>query len=133
MSAPTLEQLRAKHAWEAVQCAKRKKPEAAKEFGRHAKKLPPRILTAGLGQALGFLHAKKEAPDLLLSISDWVLYKRVDAKSAATAQNSEELLKRIVHGDSTFLRRATDETLAYLQWLVRFAEAEGLTDSEDQG
>ena len=27
--------------------------------------------------------------------------------------------------DSDFLRRATDETIAYLQWLNRFAEAEG--------
>ena len=29
-----------------------------------------------------------------------------------------------------FLRRATDEVLAYLQWLTRFAEAEGLTEGE---
>ena len=39
-----------------------------------------------------------------------------------------DLLERIVKGNSDFLRRATDEVLAYLVWLKRFAEAEGLTD-----
>jgi CRISPR-associated protein Cmr5 len=40
-------------------------------------------------------------------------------------------LERIVQGNSDFLRRATDEVLAYLLWLNRFAEAEGLTEGEE--
>ena len=32
-----------------------------------------------------------------------------------------------------FLRLATEETLTYLQWLNRFAEAEGLTEDAEQG
>ena len=43
---------------------------------------------------------------------------------------ARDLLEQIVNGDSNFLRRATDETLAYLQWLNRFAEAEGLTEDQ---
>ena len=33
--------------------------------------------------------------------------------------------------DPTFLRFATAECLAYLQWVVRFADAQGLTDSTE--
>jgi hypothetical protein len=34
-----------------------------------------------------------------------------------------ELLDRITQGDSDFQRLATAECLAYLEWLVRFADA----------
>jgi hypothetical protein len=40
-------------------------------------------------------------------------------------------LIRVIHGDSDFLRFATAECLAYLQWLVRFTDAE-LRDVSDQ-
>ena len=91
----------------------------------HAKRLPLRIMASGLGQALVFLKAKGYAPQLLREIGDWVLDKREKPGSTQPKPADDELIKRIINGDSDFLRRATDETIAYLQWLNRFAEAEG--------
>jgi CRISPR type III-B/RAMP module-associated protein Cmr5 len=52
----TLEQRRAAHAWAVVERVdKDLGTEAKKKFGAPAKKLGPRILTAGLGPAVQFL------------------------------------------------------------------------------
>ena len=125
MAKPSLDQERAKHAWEAVVSAKNEKDP--KKYGGQAKKLPIRIIASGLGSALSFLIAKKYAPKLVEDLSNWI------GKQIPTLNDhsSDNLLQRIIQGDSDFLRRATDETLAYLQWLNRFAEAEGLTDDEN--
>jgi CRISPR-associated protein Cmr5 len=133
-SKPTLDQRRARHAWEAVQDAKNKtgvhQKREPKKFGGQAKKLPTRIMASGLGQALAFLHAKGYADGLLQEVADWVLDKRSDPNSRKPEPDRDALIKAILTKDSDFLRRATDETLAYLQWLNRFAEAEGLTEGE---
>ncbi len=126
----TLDQRRANHAWEVVQRAKSKQDankQDAKKFGGQAKKLPTRIMAAGLGQALAFLKAKGYAPELLAELSKW-MEQRLPPKQG----ESKELLERIIKGNSEFLRRATDEVMAYLLWLNRFAEAEGLTDEENE-
>jgi CRISPR-associated protein Cmr5 len=128
--APSLDQQRARHAWDAVQRAKSKtgenKSQESKKFGGQAKKLPVRIMASGLGQSLAFLRAKNYAPGLLAELDDWI-------KLRIKPQPGEPsvLLERIVRGDSTFLHRATDEVLGYLQWLTRFAEAEGLTEENE--
>ena len=116
---PTIEQQRAKHAWDQV-----KMLCDDKKIGREAKKLPTRIITAGLGQSLAFLDAKKETPALLEALNDWT-NKRIPENPG---QNG--LLQRIIDGDSEFLRRVTDEVMAYMQWYVRFAEAKGLCGSD---
>ena len=121
----TLDQRRANHAWDVIQRAKSKSD--AKKFGGQAKKLPTRIMAAGLGQALAFLKAKGYAPELLAELSKW-MEQRLPPKQG----ESKDLLERIVKGNSDFLRRATDEVMAYLLWLNRFAEAEGLTDEGDE-
>jgi CRISPR-associated protein Cmr5 len=130
----TLDQKRAKHAWEAVRNLgkpngqERKYGEEAKTYGREAKKLPTRIMAAGLGQALAFLAAKsasekKHSLSLLLrDLTKWVIEQR-----SLGSRRQESLLENILEGDADFLRRATDETLSYLVWLNRFAESEGLT------
>ena len=129
-SRPTLDQRRARHAWKAVKQAKDKqghhREQDPKKFGGQAKKLPTRIMAASLGQSLAFLKAKNCAPGLLSELTDWIIKQMPPAPKEPT-----DLLERIIQGDSTFLRRATDEVLAYLQWLNRFAEAEGLTKEED--
>jgi CRISPR-associated protein Cmr5 len=130
-SGATLDQRRASHAWEAVQRAKGKQgphqKQDPKKFGGQAKKLPTRIMAAGLGQALAFLKAKDYAPGLLEELTDWVV-QRIPPRSG----EPKDLLERIVKGHADFLRRATDEVLAYLIWLNRFAEAEGLTEEGDE-
>ncbi|MCI0624643.1 MAG: type III-B CRISPR module-associated protein Cmr5 [Acidobacteria bacterium] len=127
----TLDQLRAKHAWDVVQRAKQKEGyhqgQDPKKFGGQAKRLPTRILAAGLGQALAFLKAKDYAPGLLAELTNWV-----DLRISPKVGEPQDLLERIVKGDSDFLRRATDEVLAYMVWLNRFAEAEGMTEGEGE-
>ena len=127
-SRPTLDQRRAKHAWQAVTAAKNERD--FKDFCMHARRLPVRIMASGLGQALSFLNAKGSAPELLREIGDWVLDKREKPGSAKPKPAENELIKRIIDGNSDFLRRATDETIAYLQWLNRFAEAEGPAEGD---
>lgn len=125
----TLDQRRAKHAWDAIQRAKGGKN--GKKYGGQAKKLPTRIMTAGLGQALAFLKAKGYAPELLQDVGHWVLEMRGNEGSKAARPPDDALITKIISSDSDFLRRVTQETLAYMQWLNRFAEAEGLTDEEN--
>src|SRR5262245_49009093 len=128
---PTLDQRRASHAWRAIEEVKQLPKNKAKEYGGHAKKLPTRIMAAGLGQALAFLLAKAGDPNsrehkahvkrLHDHLTDWVIKQR-----PMSATKPDSLLQSLVEGNSDFLRRATDEVLAYLVWLNRFAEAEGL-------
>jgi CRISPR-associated protein Cmr5 len=138
MSAPqTFDQRRAKHAWAAVSAfaavhvpKRNGKPapdEAAKKFGTQARKLPIRIMASGLGQALAFLVAKGYCSELLQALNHWVLHK-TDYDPAGLPP-ADALLREVVRQDSDYLRQQTAEALAYLQWLIRFAEAEGLTDS----
>jgi len=134
-SRPTIEQQRAKHAWQAVERLK-VGSEEADDYAREAKKLPVRIMTSGLGQALAFIKAKagrkkEENGDaknqekngfraLQQDLSDW-------ARQRLQYPGPEQgLLEAVIHADSQFLRRATDEVLAYLRWLNRFTEAKGL-------
>lgn len=131
---PTLDQRRAKHAWEAVSRIKNSSPGAKPNslqgptYAREAKRLSVRILTAGLGHALAFLLAKSKPNDenalLLRDIGDWVLAKRNSPDGSNSHPARDALICAVVHRDAAFLRLATDESLAYLQWLTRFAEAE---------
>jgi CRISPR-associated protein Cmr5 len=118
----TLDQKRARHAWDLVQTVLKEPESTRKDFGTQAKKLPARIMAAGLGQALAFLEAKGKTPRLLEAMADWINQRR-------PAAGNSRLVVRIIQGDADFLRYATAESLAYLQWLVRFAEAHKLTDA----
>ena len=122
----TLDQRRAAHAWEAVGRFKDRNADG-KEYAGEAHKLPMRIMAAGLGQALAFILAKakekkKNLKQLHEDLTDWVMRKH------PLPGKKDNLLESIIEGDAAFLRRATDEALAYLQWLNRFAEAAGLTE-----
>ncbi len=123
----TLDQRRAAHAWSVVQRLKESASEAVqKEFGREAKRLPARILCSGLGQTLAFLKAKGTAKDLRQALSEWVLARRAGQE----ATGPDALLEAIIERDADFLRLATAEAIAYSQWLARFVEAEGFTQSD---
>jgi CRISPR-associated protein Cmr5 len=125
----SLDQRRAGHAWQLVAQVKAADEKARKDFKVQAKRLPARIMAAGLGQSLAFLEAKRTAPLLLAALADWV-----NQRGPAGPRDGEaRLLLRIVRGDSDFLRFATAECLAYLQWVVRFADAElaGASDVEE--
>ena len=125
----TLDQKRALHAWKAVERA-RERQDAA-DYAREAKRLPVRIRTSGLGQALAFLSAKASAGKgdgdarsvLLGDLDSWLLKERKLGVSVREGAGPQTLIEHIINGDSRLLRRATEEALSYLQWLTRFAEA----------
>jgi CRISPR type III-B/RAMP module-associated protein Cmr5 len=138
----TLDQRRAAHAWETVRAlvkahVKQSNGKAipdptARKFGLHARKLPTRIMASGLGQALAFLVAKDYCPDLLRALSHWVLRQAAyPANNPQSLPAADALLKEVIQKDSDFLRHKTAEALAYLQWLSRFVEAEGLTEDTE--
>ncbi len=78
-SEPTLDQRRARHAWDAVaRVRNNSRQSSGKSYAREAKRLPVRVLTAGLGHALAFLNAKAgagrgESANVSLSrdVADW--------------------------------------------------------------
>jgi CRISPR-associated protein Cmr5 len=135
---PTLEQKRALHAWNAVKKVlefPNKKDQ--EEYQGEAKKLPSRIINAGLGQALAFIHAKrnKKKPLELLEehISDWILIERKLLPHIPNNEKLKTLLVAIVESNSSeYLRRVTDETIAYMIWLNRFLEAQIESDNKEK-
>ncbi len=136
-SQPTLDQRRARHAWKAVERASRlKRKENAKEFAQEAKRLPVRIKTAGLGQALAFLNAKAKSDTtkgggrLLQELGEWLLTRRGLAPRPQGTNDCDAVIRAIIAGNADLLRRATEEALLYLQWLTRFSEAELDTGEE---
>lgn len=130
---PSLEQERSKFAWACIESQKAGDDKLSDDYASEAKKLPVRIMTSGLGQALAFLHAKRlkkqGVEQLLVDLSHWVLVERqrpAPKGKFLPKRNTPDLLQSIVDGDSLHLRRATAETLAFLVWLNRFSEGAGL-------
>lgn len=134
-ASPTIknwDQCRARHAWERINSlvqknASDRSKEQGAQYAREAHKLPVRIMASGLGQALAFLNAKANSrpglKTLLDDLADWSFVER-----DLPGKDRTSLLKSVIFADSEFLRLATSEVLAYLQWLNRFAEAEKLTE-----
>lgn len=124
---PTLEQRRARHAWEAVARIEESQKSLGASYAREAKRLPIRIVTAGLGHALAFLEAKSKSGDandhLLRDVADWVIDKRSQPESAGERPKAGALIEKIIWGNGAFLQVTTEEVLSYMQWLTRFAEA----------
>ena len=127
-SRPTLDQRRARHAWEAVERARGLRN--ATDYARETKRLPVRIRTSGLGQAVAFLNAKAGEGEkdpratLLNDLGDWLLARRGLAAVPEGGIGRDSIMGMILDGDAGLLRRATEEALLYLQWLTRFSEAE---------
>ena len=137
-SKQTLSQRRAAHAWDVVQqlvadsTFVRDGKDQGKKLGGQMKKLPTRIIAAGVGQAFSFLRAKNEAPLLEQALADWLRRARKlpdAARFEAEPDAGKSLLDELVNTwSSQDLRHHTAEALAYLPWLIRFAEAEGLME-----
>jgi CRISPR-associated protein Cmr5 len=129
MSSPqqTVEQRRAADAWVRISSdVKGKKFEG--EYKSLARSLPADILTNGLGQTLAFLCSKGKKDSRFKDDSEHAtLYQHVSAWVVREMEwGSDDLLDRLIDENtgSDDYRRATVETLAYLVWLKRFAEAE---------
>lgn len=113
----TQEQERAAQAWKDVRDDVKGKKGFASEYKALVASAPADIQTNGLGQTLAFWlsKGKSEHKTLYKHVSDWVTPKMGD---------SDDLLRWITQTESTPYRRATVESLAFLGWLKRFAQAE---------
>lgn len=120
----TLDQQRAKHAWDDIQSVVSRPDDFKKKYRSLARKVPMLVLTNGLGQTLAFLRAKgKDDPSdehnvLFRHLSAWTMGQ------VASRAGNQNLLDWVLNNDSVAYRRTTTEALAYLVWLKRFAEAE---------
>jgi len=127
----TLDQHRAKFAWDKVRALKGKPAKDLDEYRDLVRKLPAMIQTNGLGQALAFLLVQKGNKRALYNhLQDWLCRppQRTIAAIYPPAQGDTPsspflLIQRLTACDSRLLRHATVEALALAQWLKRFAEA----------
>ncbi|MCX7948317.1 MAG: type III-B CRISPR module-associated protein Cmr5 [candidate division WOR-3 bacterium] len=129
-----LEKGRAEFAYRCVEEAIQNLSEIKKqkEYRSYVRKIPQMIISNGLGQTLAFVFAKKKngnAYDLIYrQITDYL-------KSDATARirmpnNQNELIKWVISLNSYEYRHVTEEILAFLNWLRRFAE--GMIETEEE-
>lgn len=120
MALKTLEQQRAKFAFDKIKEVKQSKNKDYKSFVRGFSSM---ILLNGLGQALAFLKAKgKNKSDNHHEI----LYQHINLwlKEHLGESKGFDILGKICAEDSYKYRLYTKETLAFLVWLKKFAEAE---------
>jgi CRISPR-associated protein Cmr5 len=129
----TIEQGRAKFAYEKVQEIKGYAEAKRKEYKSYAKKLPMMIKTNGLGPALAFANSKDAYKLIFSHISSWI------KENPRTAQDpnfkelredkNKDLVAFVIKCDSDVYKMVTLEILAFLNWLRRFAE--GLGEEQD--
>lgn len=109
----TLEQERAKYAWESVQ-------GCSKDYTNLAKAAPALIMNNGLMQALAFYESKDKGQHdtLVRHLCTWLETQRLvsGADFATTMQD-------LYGANSPTYRRATEEALAILKWIRQFAAA----------
>lgn len=123
-----VEQKRAAEAWSCIQAVSEDidSPKFKKDYRSIVMKLPTLILTNGLGQTLAFLKSKGKNDDsnpeekVYGDLHGWLTKPNVVNWGRVT---HDELIERIMAIDSTKYRFVTMETLSFLNWLKRFADA----------
>ena len=122
----SLEQDRAKYAMDRIREVKEKEFQKdyksyAEEYKSYVRRMPMLILTNGLGNALAFIKSKKnnKASDQFYThLNKWLKEMMIisgdDVLNWITDKNTSSIQ----------VQRATDEILALLNWMKRFAEAE---------
>jgi len=149
--AKTMGQQRAKSAWDNLVDVKNHENDDFKiGYRNSARSAAVLVMTAGLGQTLAFLRAKGKND--AASAHTW-LYNHLSTWAMGQLNSDDEqrqalrdwmrrnfqmgqaddeavdgrarlaLLEWVIDQDVDVYRRATTETLAYLGWLKRFAEA----------
>ena len=124
-----LEKQRAEFAFECVEKVIEKNGKDLKtsnEYKSYVKKIPAMIQTNGLGATLAFMYSKKKTYE--------IIYKQIDEwlkKERKLKDNSDELVKWVIHLDSSKYKHITNEVMALFLWLRRFAE--GMIEKEEDG
>ncbi|QSZ27588.1 type III-B CRISPR module-associated protein Cmr5 [Aceticella autotrophica] len=93
-------------------------------YRAYSRKIPTMIFTNGLGQTLAFIKAKAEKGNayelLYLQISEYM--KSPHTIRIKMPEDANDLLKWVISCDSPEYRYITQEVLAFLNWLKKFAE-----------
>lgn len=128
-----LERGRAEFAYECVEEAiNTLKPKTQKEYRSYIRKIPQMILSNGLGQTLAFVVSKKEngnAYDLIYTQLTKYLKGDSTVRIRMPAEKTN-LLEWTISCDSKTYHYITQEILAFLNWLKRFAE--GMIEGEKE-
>ncbi len=127
----SLDQQRAERAYKNVTAINEQPDDKLKSrYSSLARKVPAMIQTNGLGQALAFLRAKAGSPKDRDSEkperkSHRLVYEHISAWVMKQLNQDEtgSLLEWVIQNDSPTYRRATNEAMAFLNWLKRWAEA----------
>jgi CRISPR-associated protein Cmr5 len=130
----TMEQQRAKQAWDAVEAVKNESNQARRQFhneyGTIVRGLPAMIQVNGLASTTAFLQAKaKSGNNEKREYS--ILYEQISARLKHFLHDNRNLMEIIMTGSSDQYRQATAETIAYANWLKRFVEARNWKSSEN--
>jgi len=103
-----------------------------KNYRSYVKKIPTMILSNGLGQTLAFIKAKSEkgnAYDLIYQqLTEYM--KSDHTARIKMPQEKNDLVEWVISCNSSTYRYITQEILAFLNWLKRFAE--GLIEVEEE-
>lgn len=115
---PTLEQQRARHAWEKSGQGVR---DHGKEYVNLSKSLPALVMNSGLMQVMAFLHQKGAGVHRAVAtdLRAW-LHQRFDNGSPA---EFEPFMKAMLAADPHHFRNVTAEAFAWLKWLRQMAAA----------
>lgn len=108
-----------------------------KNYKSYVRKLSSMILSNGLGQTLAFIVSKKQKSKENPKNAYDLIYKQLTEymKSSYTTrikmpENERDLTEWVISCDSLTYRYITQEILAFLKWLRRFAE--GLIEEEEE-
>jgi len=107
-----------------------------KNYRSHVKKIPTMILSNGLGQSLAFVKAKSERGNayglIYKQLTEYMKSEqttKLPPKDKKELTEKNELVEWVISRDSSTYRYITQEILAFLKWLKRFAE--GLIEEEE--
>ncbi len=111
MARETLEQRRARDAWE-------KSADYEDEHVNIAKGLPALIMNSGLMQTLAFMHMKKGAhEEVARDLREWL------HKQCGMPADFEEAMQHLFEAGSRDFQAISAEALAWLKWLRQMAAA----------
>lgn len=122
-----IENGRARYAFETVSRFVEKnnqQEKKLKEYRAYVKKLPAMIQVNGLGQTLAFCTAAKSEVyrELNRQIHDWVKQKQPDLLDRFRENMDMKLVQIVVSMNSNEYRIISNEVLALLSWMRRFAD-----------
>ena len=109
-----LEQIRALHVLNAAKTIDAKGKKGGESV---AKKIPPHIINHGLMQTLAFAKDQGEG---YKNICDCIAQHLSEQGLVDDCKDTESLLRALAEGDSTLLKHATHESMAWLNYARRF-------------